>query len=93
MDGQCEDNACPIVPLFEHPAFMRAFIELTAEEKWPTDRISEWVLALLEASPLTVTDDLRARVNSSSDPDQLRVWASRALSVSSPEELFADGRT
>jgi hypothetical protein len=79
--------------LFEHAAFMQAFIQLTAEDNWPPDRIAELVLALLEASPLTVTDTVRVRVNSSSDPEQLRAWASRAMSVSSPEELFADDRT
>ncbi|MGW4822224.1 hypothetical protein ACWEP4_25360 [Streptomyces sp. NPDC004227] len=92
MDGQCEDSDCPIELLFGHPAFMRAFIEQTIEENWSADGLAELVLALLEASSLTVTDEMRARVNFSSDPHQLRAWASRVLSVSGPEELFADNR-
>ncbi|MFD7405539.1 hypothetical protein ACFV7R_23310 [Streptomyces sp. NPDC059866] len=40
---------------------------------------------------MAVTDDIRARVNACSDPDQLRAWAGRAMRVNDPEDLFAEG--
>ncbi|MDT7843714.1 hypothetical protein [Streptomyces justiciae] len=64
---------------------------MTAENDWPADWLAELVLALLDAGPLLVTDEIRTRVNACSDPEQLRVWAVRTLDAADVEELFAAG--
>lgn len=90
--AECHDEStCPLTILFGHPAFIRAYVDGTAEENWPPERLAELVLDLLSASPLSVTDGIRARVNSCSDPELLREWAARALGATSAEELFRDG--
>ncbi|NUP20477.1 MAG: hypothetical protein HOZ81_31225 [Streptomyces sp.] len=93
-----DESTCPLTLLFGHPFFLRAYVptclrayvEMTVEENWPPERLSELVLDLLAASLLSVTDEMRAKVSDCSDPEQLRSWAVRALSADGPEELFAD---
>ncbi|MBZ9644545.1 hypothetical protein [Streptomyces sp. PSKA30] len=88
---ECHDEStCPLTLLFGHPVFLKAYLEGTAEDNWPPEKLAELVLALLETGPLAVTDDIRARVNACSDPDQLRTWAGRAMRVNDPEDLFAE---
>ncbi|MFF6811656.1 hypothetical protein ACFZAG_17440 [Streptomyces sp. NPDC012403] len=63
---------------------------MTAEANWSPASLAELVLALADVGPLEVTDDIRMRVNACSDPEQLRVWASRAMQVTDPDALFAE---
>ncbi|MEU6379992.1 hypothetical protein [Streptomyces sp. NPDC046909] len=89
--GECHDvSTCPLTLLFQHPVFLRAYVEMTAEDDWPLDRLAELVLALVDSGSLAVTDEIRARVNSCSDPEQLRVWAVRTLDATDAGELFAE---
>jgi hypothetical protein len=46
------------------------------------------VLAVLDVRSIDVPDDLRARITTCSDPDQLEVWVRRAATVKSIDELF-----
>ncbi|MGW5420581.1 hypothetical protein [Streptomyces sp. NPDC003943] len=47
------------------------------------------ILIILEQRGLDVPDDVRDRVTSCDDPEVLRRWIARAVTVSSPEEIFA----
>ncbi|MFE2277021.1 hypothetical protein ACFXAE_07090 [Streptomyces sp. NPDC059454] len=85
-----DDDGCPPMILFGHPAFLRAYLETTAEANWSPELLAEFVLALADAGPLEVTDDIRGRVNACSDPEQLMAWASRAMQVTDADALFAD---
>lgn len=46
------------------------------------------LLDILDARGFTVTDDMRRRVQSSTDFDQLRLWIRRAAVIQSADELF-----
>ncbi|MEU7467045.1 hypothetical protein AB0A94_00520 [Streptomyces sp. NPDC044984] len=85
-----DEDRCPPMILFGHPVFLRAYLEMTAEADWSPESLAELVLALADAGPLEVTDDIRVRVNACSDPEQLRTWADRAMQVTDPAALFAD---
>ncbi|MCH5671564.1 hypothetical protein [Streptomyces gilvus] len=50
---------------------------------------AQMVLRILEWRELPVSDDVRRRVESCTDPKQLETWAKRALHVKNPSELFA----
>ncbi|MFE9737535.1 hypothetical protein [Streptomyces sp. NPDC006477] len=49
------------------------------------------ILLVLEQRGLDVPDDVRARVTGCDDPETLRAWLTRAVTVASAEEIFADG--
>ncbi|MDT9700842.1 hypothetical protein [Streptomyces sp. P17] len=43
---ECDDEStCPLTLLFGHPVFLRAYVETTAEDDWPPERLAELVLA------------------------------------------------
>src|SRR4051794_19355996 len=49
---------------------------------------AEMILVVLSARGLSVPDDVRVRISSCTDLDQLKVWGRRAATVASVEELF-----
>lgn len=49
------------------------------------------ILLVLEQRGLDVPDDVRARVTGCEDPEILRDWLTRAVTVTSAEEIFEDG--
>lgn len=48
------------------------------------------VISVLGGRGLTVTDDVKQRIKSSTDIEQLAEWLKRSLSVSGAEELFQE---
>ncbi|MEV5971808.1 hypothetical protein [Streptomyces sp. NPDC051921] len=48
------------------------------------------ILIVLEQRGLDVSDDARQRITGCADPEVLRRWVARAVTVSSAEEIFAD---
>ncbi|MEH0575951.1 hypothetical protein [Streptomyces sp. B21-108] len=54
-------------------------------------RGAEDIVLVLEARGLDIADEVRERVTGCDDPDLLRHWLTRAVTVGSAEEIFADG--
>lgn len=50
---------------------------------------AEAVLKVLAARAVTVPDEARARIAGCTDLDQLDTWLTRAVSISTIDELFA----
>ncbi|MCW8379498.1 hypothetical protein NA749_021900 [Streptomyces justiciae] len=48
------------------------------------------VLRILEWRGFSVPDAARARVEACTDPDQLEVWAQRAVHATDAQDLFVD---
>ncbi|WP_261809061.1 hypothetical protein [Nonomuraea sp. C10] len=46
------------------------------------------MLLLLETRGLDVPDDTRARITACADLNQLETWATRAITVQTPDDLF-----
>ncbi|MFI7297940.1 hypothetical protein [Streptomyces sp. NPDC050121] len=65
------------------------FEEIRAEGR--VQAAAEDVLIVLETRCVDVPDETRGRVTGCDDPDLLRRWLTRALTVVSAEEIFADG--
>ncbi|KKZ72036.1 hypothetical protein VO63_20705 [Streptomyces showdoensis] len=51
---------------------------------------AEAILIILEQRGLTISDDARQRITGCDDPEVLRRWVARAVTVSSVDEIFAD---
>ncbi|WP_018545267.1 hypothetical protein [Streptomyces sp. LaPpAH-108] len=50
----------------------------------------ELIIRALECRALSVPDDIRARVNTCEDPDQLDTWFQRAVHATNAADLFAE---
>ncbi|MBK3624981.1 hypothetical protein JHN59_08985 [Streptomyces sp. MBT49] len=49
-------------------------------------------MLVLEARGLDVSDEIRERITGCDDPDLLRDWLTRAVTVSSAEAIFTGDR-
>jgi hypothetical protein len=53
------------------------------------EALVESILAVLQARGLAVTDDVRRRLDTDADPDDLREWLRRAVVITTIDDLFA----
>lgn len=80
-------KAFPMLPhnyQFQGPSYLKGKLEgelLTA---------SSGILTVLDTRGLTVSSDVRERVETCTDPEQLRQWLRRAVVVQSANDLFVD---
>lgn len=70
---------------FQGPTYKKAKLEGQLEGQVA---MAASVLDVLEARGLSVSDDVRQRVQSTTDLDQLRHWIRRAAVITSADELF-----
>src|SRR5262245_21757531 len=59
------------------------------EAKGRAEGEAEMILVVLSARGVPVSDDVRARITSCTDLDQLTAWGRRAVTVDSAEDLFS----
>ncbi|MER6557310.1 hypothetical protein ABT300_05995 [Streptomyces sp. NPDC001027] len=70
-------------------SFYKSYISEEIRDEGRAQGRAEDVLLVLEARGLDVSDELRARVTGCDDPDLLRDWLTRAVTVPSAEAIFA----
>ncbi|MFD6951857.1 hypothetical protein A6A08_15520 [Nocardiopsis sp. TSRI0078] len=67
--------------------FARKYVGLGREEG-REEGLSHSVIAVLQARGLTVSDEVRRRIESCTDLETLKTWVPRAVTVERPEHLF-----
>ncbi|MDQ0686066.1 hypothetical protein QF032_005069 [Streptomyces achromogenes] len=71
-------------------SFYKSSISEEIRDEGRAQRGAEDVLLVLETRGLDVTDQVRERITGCDDPDLLRDWLTRAVTVSSATAIFAE---
>lgn len=71
-------------------SFYKSVISEEIRDEGRAQGRAEAILIILEQRGLHVSDDARERITGCDDPEVLRRWVARAVSVSSTDEIFAD---
>ncbi|MDX2679926.1 hypothetical protein [Streptomyces soliscabiei] len=72
-------------------SFYKSYIFEEFRDEGRAQRGAEDIVLVLEARGLDIADEVRERVTDCDDPDLLCHWLTRAVTVASAEEIFADG--
>ncbi|GAA4784789.1 hypothetical protein GCM10023220_05300 [Streptomyces ziwulingensis] len=80
----------------KHPWRNLVAVDLSFYKSYISDELraqsrAEDVLLVLEQRGLAVSDEVRGRVTECADPDLLRQWLTRAVTVPEAEAIFGDG--
>ena len=74
---------------FQGPTYKKAKLEGRLEGRLEGQAVmAASVLDVLDARSISVSDEVRQRVQSSTDLDQLREWIRRAAVITTADELF-----
>ncbi|MFG2278843.1 hypothetical protein ACGFNQ_09175 [Streptomyces asoensis] len=73
-------------------SFYKSYISEEIRDEGRAQGRAEDIVLVLEARGLDVSDEIRERVTGCDDPDLLRDWLTRAVTVSSAEAIFTGDR-
>ncbi|MFF3335137.1 hypothetical protein ACFYWX_37300 [Streptomyces sp. NPDC002888] len=71
-------------------SFYKSSISEEIRDEGRAERGAEDVLLVLEARGLNVPEEMHVRITDCDDPDLLRRWLTRAVTVSSADEIFTE---
>lgn len=70
-------------------SFYKSYISEEIRDEGRAQRGAEDILLVLETRGIDVPDDIRGRITACDDPELLRRWLARAVTVPSAHEIFA----
>ncbi|MBK3636301.1 hypothetical protein JHN52_25930 [Streptomyces sp. MBT97] len=73
-------------------SFYKSYISEEIRDEGRAQGRAEDIVLVLEARGLDVSDEIRERITGCDDPDLLRDWLTRAVTVSSAEAIFTGDR-
>ncbi|MER6994682.1 hypothetical protein [Streptomyces sp. NPDC000410] len=71
-------------------SFYKSWLSEEIRDEGRVQRGAEDVLLVLEQRGMDISDEIRERVTGCDDPEILRQWLTRAVTVSAAEEIFAE---